>query len=228
MPSDNGNRLSPLDTTAVLLAAGEGQRAGLGRSKAFLVFGGRTLLDIDLERVSPFCARRLVGLRADDMDRARDTLVKYGAEAIEGGAERIDTVANLLGCVSSEFVLVYDVARPFVPAGLLERLMAGLGDADGAAPVVRLTLRDSLALIDDNDGLEAVLPRSQLVMTQGPHLFRTAALADSVDQARRGAWNEVSLMAVIGRAGLKMAAVAGDPENIKVTYPEDLERLTDT
>jgi len=228
MRSGNRNRPSPQTTTALLLAAGEGQRAGLDGSKAFLETGGRSLLDVELERVSPFCADRLVGLRAEDMDHAQDTLARYGAKAIEGGAERIDTVSNLLARVSSEYVLVCDVARPFVSTDLLERLIAGLGDADGAAPVLQLTLRDSLALIDDKSGLESVLPRNRVVMTQSPHLFRTAALANGVDRARREAWNEVSLMAVIGRAGYKMAAVAGDPENIKVTFPEDLELLSET
>jgi len=228
MLSGKTNRPSPQTTTALLLAAGEGRRVGLESSKAFLETDGRSLLDVELERVSPFCVRRLVGLRAADKDRARDTLAQYAAESVDGGAERIDTVANLLARVSSEYVLVCDVARPLVSTALLERLMDGLGNADAAAPVLRLTLRDSLALIDHKSGLERVLPRNRVVMTQTPQLFRTAALADGIEQARREAWSEVSLMAVIGRAGYKMTAVAGDPENIKVTYPEDLVRLTES
>ncbi|MGH2322783.1 IspD/TarI family cytidylyltransferase, partial [Enterococcus faecalis] len=55
---------------------------------------------------------------------------------VAGGASRRESVANGLAAIDAERVLVHDAARPFTPAGVIDRVVAALDAAEGAYPVL--------------------------------------------------------------------------------------------
>jgi 2-C-methyl-D-erythritol 4-phosphate cytidylyltransferase/2-C-methyl-D-erythritol 2,4-cyclodiphosphate synthase len=141
---------------------------------------------------------------------------------VTGGAERRQSVLNGLEAIEAQggasFVLIHDAARPFLPSGVIDRLLAALAAHDGAVPV--LPVVDTLAR--GSDWLGDVVPRAGLLAVQTPQAFRF----DAIIAAHR-AWSggEATDDAQIARAaGFDIAAVKGDRMLDKITSEEDLAR----
>ena len=207
----------PEEVTALILAAGEGER--LGGPKAFLEASGATLLERAVDVLTPFATRVLIGLRAADVSRGGD-LVGDRCEALAGGATRQATFARLLARAKGELVLVHDVARPFAAPPLIERVLVAAREFGAAAPAVSASAGDSMALAE-GEWLGDPLPRERVLRTQTPQAFRRGALVEAMKAAADQGWEETSVAAVARRAGAAVRLVPGDPSNVKITFPED-------
>ena len=141
-----------LETWAIVLGAGSGERLGADRPKAFVRFAGGTLIAASLEAFEqhpgidgvvvtiPEGYEEHIGLVADDIGAGKI------ATAVPGGPSRAESVAIALDSlpVSADFVLVHDAARPVVDAGLIDRVLAGLAaGADGVVQRSRSSIRSS-------------------------------------------------------------------------------------
>jgi 2-C-methyl-D-erythritol 4-phosphate cytidylyltransferase / 2-C-methyl-D-erythritol 2,4-cyclodiphosphate synthase len=121
-----------------------------------------------------------------------------------------------------EMVAVHDGARPFAPAGLFTSVLAAVSDgADGAIPVLRAA--DTVKRVQDGV-VVGTEPREELAMAQTPQGFRVAALRDAHTRAAQAGLEFTDDAAVLEWAGYEVRAVAGDPENFKVTTSSDLAR----
>ena len=90
--------------------------------------------------------------------------------------------------------------------------------ADAAIPGVAVT--DTIKRVSATGSIET-LDRSQLVAVQTPQAFRASALR----AAHAGAAHATDDAALIEAAGGRVVVVAGDPDNLKLTGPGDLEVL---
>jgi 2-C-methyl-D-erythritol 4-phosphate cytidylyltransferase/2-C-methyl-D-erythritol 2,4-cyclodiphosphate synthase len=115
-------------------------------------------------------------------------------------------------------VLVHDAARPFCPESLLDRLLAPLEFYEGAAPV--LPVGDTLARL--GDALEEPVDRTGLVRVQTPQAFRLADLKAAYE--RWSGPSPTDETTVVRAAGMKVAAVEGDPALEKLTRQADFDR----
>jgi 2-C-methyl-D-erythritol 4-phosphate cytidylyltransferase len=215
------------DVTAVILAAGSGTRLG-GIAKATLAFRGRTLLRHAIESVAPFAAQAVIGVRAGDLRWAEAELARIAFDGrvlcLAGGATRQETLERLIARCETRYVLVHEVARPWVTADDFRRLLSTVKRRGAVALFTPLPVRDGLALAHDGR-LRRTLPRSQVVSVQAPHAYRRSVLARAYALAGRHGWNEESTIALMCRARRRVALVEGSPRNVKVTYPEDLSPL---
>ncbi len=207
--------------SAVIVAAGEGLRAGPGEPKAWRLLGSRALVRWSLEGLLSAGAREVVVVVAHDrlvaIDEVLDGLT--GWSAVTGGKTRADSVqAGLaaLTCGRTQPVLVHDAARPFVTRAHVDRLLAALELADGAVPALPVpdTLKRGEGLIDET------VSREGLWRAQTPQAFRFGKLKAAY---RRWPANEEPTddARVVERAGGHVAMVPGDPMLMKLTYPED-------
>jgi 2-C-methyl-D-erythritol 4-phosphate cytidylyltransferase/2-C-methyl-D-erythritol 2,4-cyclodiphosphate synthase len=207
--------------SAVVVAAGEGLRAGPGEPKAWRMLGGRPVLRWSVEGLLSAGAREVVVVVARDrlgaVDEALTGLV--GWRAVTGGKTRADSVqAGLaaLTCGKTQPVLVHDAARPFVTRAHVDRLLAALDVADGAVPALPVpdTLKRGEGLVDET------VSREGLWRAQTPQAFRFGKLKAAY--ARWPANEEPTDDArVVERAGGSVAMAPGDPMLMKLTYPED-------
>jgi 2-C-methyl-D-erythritol 4-phosphate cytidylyltransferase/2-C-methyl-D-erythritol 2,4-cyclodiphosphate synthase len=146
---------------------------------------------------------------------------------VAGGPRRQDSVANALAQIDqeSELVVVHDAARPFVTTEVIARTIdaaAAFGAAIAAVPVRDTVKQAGGALVDGSPVIRATLPRDEIFLAQTPQAFRRDVLVAAFrDGGTRDATDEAMLAE---RAGLQVHLVAGDPENIKVTTADDLER----
>jgi 2-C-methyl-D-erythritol 4-phosphate cytidylyltransferase len=140
---------------------------------------------------------------------------------IPGGERRRDSVAIGVAALGSDvdMVLVHDAARPLAGAALALRVADRLlrGDVDAVVPVV--PVRDTLKRLAGEVVVETI-DRSALAAAQTPQGFRRAALAAAQEADGDDASDEAAL---VERNGGVVVMVAGDPANLKVTFPEDLE-----
>lgn len=206
---------------AILVAAGSGSRFGAETPKQFLTLRGKPVIRHAAEALA-----EAVDLLQPVGDAAAIDPVLAGLAhlpTVPGGATRQDSVrAGLEALVSHapDVVLVHDAARPLIPAGTIPALLATLTQAPGAIPAVPVA--DTLKRGRDGRIVETV-PRAGLFRAQTPQAFRFAALlAAHRAPATDAATDDASLLEAAGQA---VMLVPGAEDNIKLTYPEDLERL---
>jgi 2-C-methyl-D-erythritol 4-phosphate cytidylyltransferase/2-C-methyl-D-erythritol 2,4-cyclodiphosphate synthase len=140
---------------------------------------------------------------------------------IHGGEHRTDSVRSGLAAIQGDAVLVHDAARPFCPLAVIDRLLAQLEFVEGAAPV--LPIGDTLARADGLLG--KAVERAGMVRVQTPQAFRLADLLRAYS-----AWSgdaPTDETSVIRAAGMRVAAVAGDPSLEKLTTPADWAQAED-
>lgn len=214
---------------ALIVAAGAGQRAGDGPPKPYRALAGRSVLSRTLAAFArhPGIDRLRVVIRASDA-------ALYGAAArgfedrldppVTGGAERQESVRLGLEamaadglCGPPELVLIHDAARPFLPAAVIDRTLAALGDgargACAALPAVDTLRRAEDALCGE------LVDRAGLWRAQTPQAFRfDAILGAHRDLANVAVTDDAELAR---RAGIAVRLIDGAPENLKLTTPAD-------
>jgi 2-C-methyl-D-erythritol 4-phosphate cytidylyltransferase / 2-C-methyl-D-erythritol 2,4-cyclodiphosphate synthase len=208
-------------TTALIVAAGKGERLGGAVPKQFRLLGGKPVLRWAAEALLGHPAVRHVRVVVGQGQQDRAAAALHGLDVgplVEGGAERSDSVRAGLAMATGDAVLVHDAARPFCPAAVIDRLLASLEFFDGAAPV--LPAGDTLARVGETIG--EPVDRTGLARVQTPQAFRLAELRSAYAQ-----WSGPSPTdetTVLRAAGMKVAAVQGDPALEKLTLAADFER----
>jgi 2-C-methyl-D-erythritol 4-phosphate cytidylyltransferase/2-C-methyl-D-erythritol 2,4-cyclodiphosphate synthase len=210
--------------SAVIVAAGSGQRAGPGGAKQWRSLRGKPVARWSLEALLAAGARRVVVVApAGDEETARTAFAGLsGWTLTAGGATRDRSVtAGLaaLDAASDEIVLIHDAARPLVDTGHVRALIAALEDgADGALPA--LPVADTLKRRHPDTDTVQTEDRAGLWRAQTPQAFRFGALT-----AAYAVWPEgespTDDAAVVERAGGRITLTAGDSKLLKLTYPED-------
>lgn len=221
----------------VLLAAGCGTRlaeAAGGVKKQFLSCAGRPLYWQSLVAFarSPAVAGVVVVFPADDLETAARELAGLldrshpGIPVLTaaGGARRQDSVRNGLAALPREAaqVLIHDAARPFVDAGLIGRVADALA-AGHKAVIPALPVTDTIKQVSGN-AVVATLPRDSLAAVQTPQGFDKALLLAAFAHAGED-FTVTDDASLVEHLGQPVFTVAGTPENMKITHPQDLARL---
>jgi 2-C-methyl-D-erythritol 4-phosphate cytidylyltransferase/2-C-methyl-D-erythritol 2,4-cyclodiphosphate synthase len=117
----------------------------------------------------------------------------------------------------AERVLIHDAARPCVSRAVIDRVLAALDGAEGAAPALPVTD----ALWTGGAFVEGTRDREGLWRAQTPQGFHLPAILAAHRAYHGEAADDV---AVARSAGLSVAIVEGCEDNIKITRPGDLQR----
>ncbi len=216
--------MSSAGVWAVLVAAGRGERFGGKRPKAFANLAGRPLVAESLERLdaSPWVEAIVVAAAPDWEEPTILLAEELGAGSVRavvtGGATRTDSVRAGLAEVPADaaVVLVHDAARPFLPDGVVERVVTALGEGwDAAVPA--LPLADTVKRAEGEAVAETV-DRTGLHAVQTPQAF----VADALRRALAGAGDATDCAGLVEAAGGRVRLVDGDRRLLKVTTPADL------
>jgi 2-C-methyl-D-erythritol 4-phosphate cytidylyltransferase len=167
---------------------------------------------------------------------------------LPGGAERQDSsraaidLLSELETSSSGIVLIHDAARPLLTVELIDRCLAALGQAaDPAAQaaipgipaggswgpgpagaIPGLPVRETLKLAFEGR-IVMTQPREHVYAIQTPQAFRFGPLREAHRRAHHHDRNGTDDAALLEWLGMPVVLVPGDHENLKVTFPEDLE-----
>jgi 2-C-methyl-D-erythritol 4-phosphate cytidylyltransferase len=215
-----------MSAVALVVAAGRGERLGSPGPKAFVMCGGRPMLEwsIDALKAVPEIKHIVVATPAGVEPPA-------GTSGVFGGDERSHSVrAALHHTLAGDPVLVHDAARPLVTPEIIRATLAGLDDAaDGAIAAARVA--DTLKREGEGAGgaaptVAATVRRDGLWAVQTPQVFRRDVLTRALDQPHEvlaAATDDASLVEGLGGT---VRLVESPRENFKITTPDDL-RLAD-
>lgn len=220
-----------MDKYAIIVAGGEGTRIGGALPKQFREVAGRPLLWWSMKAFHDDdpATRIILVLHSGFIGLWKELLLslpeeeRFLHEIVTGGSSRTASVKNGLSLVADDgdsLVAVHDAARPLVSAALISRGWKTAGQAGGAVPVVPVT--DSLRRLCE-DGSEAV-DRSGYVAVQTPQVFRASLLKQAYGKNPDAVYSDDAT--AFEAAGLRPALFEGNPQNIKVTNPGDIEIAT--
>jgi 2-C-methyl-D-erythritol 4-phosphate cytidylyltransferase len=214
---------APVDgpCAAILVAAGSGERLGAGVPKAFVEVRGGSLLAHAVAAVAahPAVTELVVVAPATHLAEAERVA---GVRVVAGGAVRQESVAAGLAALSGRaaYVLVHDVARPFVPIRVIEAVVQALrAGASAVVPVVPIA--DTVRRVAADGTLAGVVDRSTLVAIQTPQGFRREVLVAAHQRATGIATDDAALVEALGE---QVTAVPGAAEAFKITTAADLAR----
>jgi 2-C-methyl-D-erythritol 4-phosphate cytidylyltransferase/2-C-methyl-D-erythritol 2,4-cyclodiphosphate synthase len=212
------------ENAALIVAAGKGERAQNGAiPKQYRPLAGKPVLRWSLEAFAQNPAISAIQVVIRDEDRAIFEKSVQGLELLPpvvGGATRQASVANGLKALAQHrpaHVLIHDGARPFVSQRLIQSVLAELEIADAAVPF--LPVNDAIWR-KEKTGFETV-SRDDLRCAQTPQGFDFESILNAHRNNSDAA--VVDDMAIAKLAGMKIAEVAGEEANIKLTHAGDFD-----
>lgn len=212
---------------AIVVGAGQGQRMG-GMDKAFLPLRGRPLLAyaVDALEACPQVSEIALVVGAALVERCRQVVRAAGWQKVSairaGGAVRAASVrAGLAAVKGAEWVLIHDAARPLLTPALVA---SGLAAAAGAvAAIAAVPVRDTIKRARPDQTVVHTVDRSRLWAAQTPQIFRRATLDTAFRRAGAAADDYTDEGALLESQGIAVRLFPGDPANIKVTVPADVD-----
>lgn len=193
-----------------------GSSIRFGSDKLTEEIAGRPLVAHTVEAVRPCVDRCVLVGRSDSIDWLRS--LDLGVELVPGGASR--TLSEMAGLAAlgepPDLIGIHDGARPLVTPDLVEAVFRAASEVGGAVPLIPapgLIIRRS-----------TFRPVSDIELAQTPQVFRGPELMAAYVRAAQAGFDGADTAEVVERFGsLPIAAVEGDPGNLKVTYPADLD-----
>ncbi len=214
-----------MGVSGVVLAAGLGERLGLGSNKVWASVAGATLLDHAVRGLARtgLLDELVVVLRSDERARGASLTGICGVplRTVVGGARRQDSARNGVEAATGAYVLVHDAARPVINTSVVAAVLEAAMRHGAAVPV--FPVADTMCYVDEEGFLVLAGPdRQGLVHVQTPQGFSRELLIRAYnDMAARDEPLTDDATAVL-RIGRCVAAVPGDPAMLKVTRPDDL------
>jgi 2-C-methyl-D-erythritol 4-phosphate cytidylyltransferase len=218
--------------TAVVLAAGKGNRMNSSVAKQFLMLGGKPVVYYSLKAFEDSSVDEIILVTGrDQRDYCRDNIVKpyhisKVTQIIEGGKERYDSVYQaLISIRQTDYVLIHDGARPFITKEQIEKIIDEV--MKYKACILGTPVKETIKVVDSNGFITATPARSKLWAAQTPQAFTYEAIKKAYtifhqEQDRTETAVTDDAMVYETYLGNTVKIIAGDYSNIKITTPEDL------
>ncbi len=213
---------APPRIAAVVVAAGQGLRAGQPLPKQFARWRGKAVVRHSVEALTAAGVSPVAVVIPEGADTVANAALEgiAGVLLVTGGATRQQSVRRGLEALEAhapDLVLIHDAARPIIPQAVTARLLVALAIHHAAIPVLPVT--DSLA--HDREGMMgSAADRNALRRVQTPQAFHYGAIL----AAHRGWTGEANAgddAQVAQAAGIGVALVEGDEHLHKLTYASD-------
>lgn len=222
--------MSEIKFSVIIPAAGVGKRAGGTVPKQWLDLEGAPMVARVLRRFEglPGIGRVALALHPDELDERRKQLKEYGLDLdlifCPGGERRQDTVAEALESLEvgdEEMIVIHDAVRPFVTP---ELIMAVVEKAnEGQAAIAAISIVDTVKEVDRVGFVLNTPPRNFLRRAQTPQAVRAGILRRGLALAAQRNIELTDDAIAAELMGFRVAVVAGDELNIKITTARDLE-----
>lgn len=213
-----------MEKFALIMAGGSGLRMGNEIPKQFIEVNGMPIIlhTIDLFiKYDPFI-RLVVVIPETNLKLWEAICIKHKFEfphlLIMGGPERFHSVKNGLNHISQDgIVFIHDAVRPMVSIKTLEVCFSVASIMGNAVPVV--PVNESLRKKEGPGNVS--VDRTEYFLVQTPQTFRISLIKEAYDQEYLPCFTDDA--SVLESIGESINMVEGNRENIKVTYPADLE-----
>ena len=216
---------------AIIPAAGIGSRFNGDTPKQYIKIDGKTILERSIEKIinHKFCLELVVctseeDIWFDELEISRDPRIKK----LIGGKTRSESVlkgVNYFNEKNRDFsrFLIHDSVRPCLDDRDLTKILdTSQEDFDGF--VLGFPATDTLKNVTSNNKIEITIDREKVWHAQTPQVFSKEILISAFKNKEKiGEFtDEASLLEA---QGAKIQMVNGSPNNIKLTYKEDLNTI---
>ncbi len=219
--------------SAVVVAAGKGQRYGSDIPKQFLELNGKPVLYYSLKALSESdkIDEIIIVTSEEWIEYCADEIVKkYNMEKVEaivaGGRERYDSVfAGLMAVdISADYVFIQDGARPMLTCDIIDRGYETVLKHDAAVAAVLTS--DTIKVTDDENIVTDTPDRAHTWLIQTPQIFAYKLILKAyfalTDEDKKGITDDA--MVVERKTNTRVHLFKGSYDNIKITNPGDIKR----
>ncbi|MGE0742953.1 MAG: bifunctional 2-C-methyl-D-erythritol 4-phosphate cytidylyltransferase/2-C-methyl-D-erythritol 2,4-cyclodiphosphate synthase [Hyphomonadaceae bacterium] len=209
-----------MEVAAIIVAAGEGRRAGGEIPKQYRLLTGVPVIAWSVRALRQAGVNKIIAVAAPELISVCQEAVGADVEVVAGGATRTDSVrAGLAAAGAADMVLIHDAARPGLLPATVDALRAAL-EAGALAVAPALPVADSLRRADSDGRVLGDVERVGVMRVQTPQAFHGDAIRTAYAQAPRDAVFTDDL-AVVAASGVETRLIAGSERLMKITYPED-------
>jgi 2-C-methyl-D-erythritol 4-phosphate cytidylyltransferase len=222
-------QISQTKLWAVIPAAGSGSRFSKTELKQYQYIQNTTVLEHTVRRISQLPLNGYV-LAIGTQDTFAQTLAFQNIDKAHfcmGGAERVHSVLNALNHLltfanENDWVLVHDAARPCVTIECLNTLVEQAIKSNHSA-ILAIPVRDTLKQVEANNHINKTVNRDSLWQAQTPQIAKIGKLKKAIEYALENNIAITDEASALEYMGETVQVVMGRSDNIKITYPDDLE-----
>ena len=209
---------------AIVVAGGSGNRMQTETPKQFLLLKNLPVL---MHTVKAFAQcetqpKILIVLHKDQHAYWKRLCEEFNFniphEVVEGGSERFHSVKNALDKIDEEgLVAIHDAVRPLVSKKLIDASYSAALQSGNVISAVQSS--DSVRILKDHK--TSAIKRSEVYLVQTPQTFNCKLLKSAYEVEYESGFTDDA--SVLEAAGTEIHLIEGERNNIKITYPIDLE-----
>lgn len=210
----------------IIAAAGHGRR--FGGKKQFLQLEGRPVYYYSINAFKPYSEEIFLVVPQEDVS----SVEAYGTTVVGGGERRYDSIYEAIKVIDRNIhpekdtiIMIHDGARPMIDAETIERVIEDT-EENGAA-VATIPVTDTIRTLDGE-----LVDRNNLRAMQTPQAFKWGIIKEAYDkfmalpkEARDILHITDDVQIVNQMLGIRSIMSEGNPKNIKITTPVDIEIL---
>ena len=211
----------------IILAGGNSHRFGSNIGKPYQKLGGKSLIEINVNKALQFKAIKQIILVYNKKDSKKVKSLKLkNVKLISGGKSRRESTFNALRYLIKQKginkVLIHDVARPNFSLRLFSSILKNMKSARAVIPKIKV--QDAIKQIIDSSKEEYIVgkKRDNLFLTQTPQAFNLKEIFH-LHKTNSGKYkdDDISLYMDLN----KVKFIEGEKNNFKITDREDFEAL---
>ncbi|MFH0776231.1 MAG: 2-C-methyl-D-erythritol 2,4-cyclodiphosphate synthase [Patescibacteria group bacterium] len=208
--------------SAILLAAGSGERLKKNRPKAFVELGGRPLFihSLELFETAPEIAEVIFVVPKVEISAAQKLAANFSKvkKIVAGGTSRQKSLEAGLRFCSEKIVLSHNAANPFATKKEISQLAKIIQKFDAAAVAHRAdsTVRENSTTLD----------RAKIWLMETPQIAKKEFLERGLKIANSRKIVATDELQLAELAGAKIKIIPADRRNRKITHPIDLENCS--
>lgn len=209
---------------AIIVAGGSGNRMQTETPKQFLLLNNLPVL---MHTVKAFAQsdsqpKILIVLNQEQHNYwarlCEEFNFRVPHEVIAGGAERFDSVKNAINSIDEDcFVAIHDAVRPLVSKTLIDNCFKQAEELGNVIAAVQSS--DSVRMLRADK--TSALKRNEIYLVQTPQTFSLSILKEAYTQEFNSNFTDDAN--VVESIGYEINIIEGERNNIKITYPIDLE-----
>ncbi len=208
---------------AVVLAAGNGTRMGIDKSKLLIEIGGKTVIERSVAVFENMAEidEIIVVCRECDVERFSELLPQDNITFVIGGKTRQESVKNAVETIDDcDYIIIHDGARPLVTP---ETVVKTLDEAQiRKAAATGVYVKDTVKVVDENLNIVGTPNRKNLVLIQTPQIFDFATYKQALKKAEEEGRDYTDDCQLVENIGVECGVVIGEYENIKITTKGDV------
>lgn len=217
--------------SAVILAAGASVR--FGGDKVSALIGGKTVLERTLSAFNacPVVDEIILVLPCDDFQKVKSKIESALPEKVKrivrgGQTRQMSAIAGIEACnPKAEYLAVHDAARCLVTPDMIETVFREAYEHRAAAAAQRVV--DTVKFSDSKGFIDHTIDRDNVWLVSTPQIFTANMYRAAAYTARDAGFEATDDCMLAERLGFKVKLVDVGPDNIKITYEDDVARAED-